>query len=67
MYVEFKMQIEKQKVKKTKACFEDTFGEGLAFIRMSMAEGKSIFSIVPKRESNTTAKVLKSKNDFPEH
>ena len=67
MYVEFKVQVDKQKGKKTKECFEETMAGGIEFLRESMSEGKSNFSIVPKMKSNTTAKVIKSRKDFPKH
>ena len=65
MYVEFKVQMETQKGKKTKEGFEDTISGGIAFLRESMSEGKSNFSIVPKMKSNTSSKVIKSWKDFP--
>jgi len=67
MYVEFKVQVDKQKGKKTKECFEDTISGGIDFLRESMSQGKSNFSIVPKKESNATSKVIKSRKDFPKH
>ena len=65
MYVEFKVQVDKQKGKKTKECFEETMSGGIDFLREGMSQGKSNFSIVPKKESNATSKVIKSRKDFP--
>ena len=59
MYVEFKVQVEKQKGKKTKELFKDTMEGGIGFLRESMMQGKSNFLIVPKRASNTSSKVIK--------